>query len=62
MSVQHTNHTLMQKEVIAFAVITAIGAAALALGLALIIFANYHERAYMFLILGQEVLWEDLPG
>ena len=62
MSVQHTNHTLMQKEVIAFAVITAIGAAALAFGLTLIIFAHYHERAYMFLILGAGGFMGGLAG
>jgi hypothetical protein len=51
-SVQHTNQSLTQKQPITFAVITVFGAAALLLGLALIIYAHYHERAYIFLGLG----------
>lgn len=43
---------MTQKESIKFAGITLVGAAGLLLGLALIIFAQYHERAYVFLILG----------
>jgi uncharacterized membrane protein HdeD (DUF308 family) len=49
---QHTNQSFTQKQPIAFAVITIIGVAALLLGLALIIYAHYHERAYIFLGLG----------
>jgi hypothetical protein len=49
---QQNNQSLTQKQPITFAVITIIGAAALLLGLALIIFAHYHERAYVFLGLG----------
>jgi hypothetical protein len=50
-SAQQTDHSLMRKEARTFAVITAVGAVALVLGLSLIIFAHYHERAYIFLIL-----------
>ncbi len=49
---QHTNQSLPQKQPITFAAITIIGVAALLLGLALIIHAHYHERAYIFLGLG----------
>ncbi len=52
MSLQQSDHSLMQKKSMTFAVITVVGAAALLLGLALIIFAEYHERAYIFLVLG----------
>src|SRR2546429_9705803 len=52
MSLQQSDHSLMQKKSMTFAVITIVGAAALMLGLALIIFAQYHERAYIFLVLG----------
>jgi hypothetical protein len=52
MSVQQSDHSSTQKEAKIFAFITGVGAAALLLGLALIIFAQYHERAYIFLILG----------
>ncbi len=51
-TVRQTDRSLMRKETRAFAVITTVGAVALALGLALIIFAHYHERAYIFLVLG----------
>jgi hypothetical protein len=51
-SVQHTNQSFTQKQPITFAVITIIGAAALLLGLVLVIYAHYHERAYIFLGLG----------
>lgn len=49
---QHTNQSYTQKQPITFAVIAVIGAAALLLGMALIIYAHYHERAYIFLGLG----------
>src|SRR5437764_10693423 len=52
MSVQQSDHSLTQKQSITFAAITVCGIAALLLGLALIIFAHYHERAYVFLGLG----------
>src|SRR5437764_9598651 len=50
MSVRQSNRSLTQKQ--SFAVVTFFGVAALLLGLALIIFAHYHERAYVFLGLG----------
>jgi hypothetical protein len=50
--VQQSDHSLTQKQSITFAAITVFGVAALLLGLALIIFAHYHERAYVFLCLG----------
>src|SRR5690349_16380156 len=51
-SVQQLDQYLTRKRPIAFAVITLLGAASLALGFALIIFKGYHERAYVFLLLG----------
>ena len=47
-----TDHSLTQKQRVAFVSITVFGVGALLLGLALIIFAHYHERAYVFLGLG----------
>lgn len=52
MSVQQSDHSLTQKDSMIFAVITVVGAIVLMLGLALIIYANYHERAYILLDLG----------
>lgn len=52
MSVQLSDHSLTQKQAITFAAFTVFGVAALLLGLALIIYAHYHERAYVFLGLG----------
>lgn len=52
MSVQHSEHPLVQKQIITFASIIVIGAMAILLGLTLIIYAHYHERAYVFLALG----------
>jgi hypothetical protein len=52
MSVQQSDHSLTRKQSLTFATITVIGVAALLLGLVLIIFAHYHERAYVFLGLG----------
>ena len=52
MSMQQSDHLLTQKQSLLFAAITVFGVAALLLGLALIIFAHYHERAYVFLGLG----------
>ncbi len=49
---QQSDHSLTRKQLLTFATITVFGAAALLLGLALIIFAHYHERAYVFLGLG----------
>jgi hypothetical protein len=49
---QQTDHSLTQKQRVAFVAITVFGVAALLLGLVLIIFAHYHERAYVFLGLG----------
>jgi hypothetical protein len=50
--VQHFNHSNTRKQSLTFATITAFGVAAVLLGLALILFAHYHERAYLFLGLG----------
>ncbi len=52
MAVQLSDHSLTQKQAITFVVLTVFGVAALLLGLALIIYAHYHERAYVFLGLG----------
>src|SRR5437868_12207797 len=49
---QQSDHLLTQKQSLLFAAITVFGVAALFLGLALIIYAHYHERAYVFLGLG----------
>ncbi len=49
---QPTDHSLTQKQHVAFVSLSVFGIAALLLGLALIIFAHYHERAYVFLGLG----------
>ncbi len=48
---QKSDHSLMLKWP-AFAVIALLGVASLLLGLGLIIYVNYHERAYVFLGLG----------
>jgi hypothetical protein len=50
--VQQTNHSLRQQQRVTFVAITVFGVAALLLGLVLIIFAHYHERAYIFLVVG----------
>src|SRR5258708_2060578 len=52
MSVQQSDHSLTQKYAIIFAAIIVFGVEVLLLGLALIILAHYHERAYVFLGLG----------
>src|SRR5436309_7881288 len=52
MSVQQFDHFLTQKQSLTLAAVTVFGVAALLLGLSLIIFAHYHERAYVFLGLG----------
>jgi len=62
MSVQQSDHSSTQKGAITFAVVSSAGAAALALGLALIISAQYHERAYIFLILGAGGFMGGLAG
>ncbi len=62
MSVQQSDHSLTQKDSMIFAVITVVGAAALVLGLSLIIYANYHERAYIFLDLGAGGLIGGIAG
>jgi hypothetical protein len=46
---QRSNHAVTPKQPLTFAIIAVFGVAALLLGLALIIFAHYHERAYVFL-------------
>ncbi len=51
-SLQQSDHSLARNQLLTFATITVFGGAALLLGLALIIFAQYHERAYIFLDLG----------
>jgi hypothetical protein len=50
-SLQKSVHALIEKRP-AFAAITVLGVASLLLGLGLIIYVNYHERAYIFLGLG----------
>jgi hypothetical protein len=50
--VQQSDHSITRKLPFTFAAITVFGVAALLVGLALIIFARYHERAYVFLGLG----------
>jgi hypothetical protein len=52
LSVQPSDHTPIQRQSLPFAIVTICGAASLLLGLVLIIFAHYHERAYIFLALG----------
>ena len=54
------NHTLTQNQ--SFAAITVFGVVALLLGLALIIFAHYHERAYIFLGLGAAAFIGGIAG
>ena len=49
---QQSDHFPTPKQPITFAALTLFGVVALLLGLALIIFAHYHERAYVFLGLG----------
>jgi len=49
---QPSDHSHTRKQPLTFATITLFGVAALLLGLALIFFAHYHERAYVFLGLG----------
>ncbi len=49
---QQFDHSHPRKQFLTFASITTLGIAALLLGLALILFAHYHERAYIFLGLG----------
>ncbi len=49
---QQSNHSLTQKQLVTLVALTVFGIAALLLGLVLIIFAHYHERAYVFLGLG----------
>src|ERR1051326_1909692 len=50
--VQQLDQFLSRKRPVAFAVFTVLGVAALALGLALIVYKGYHERAYVFLGMG----------
>lgn len=49
---QPSNHAPIRRQSLPFAIITICGAATLLLGLVLIFFAHYHERAYIFLALG----------
>ncbi len=49
---QRSDHSLTRKQSLTFASIAVFGVAALLVGLVLIIFAHYHERAYVFLGLG----------
>src|SRR2546421_7980158 len=49
---QQSGHSHTRKQLLTFATLTVFGVAALLLGLALILFAHYHERAYIFLGLG----------
>jgi len=50
--VQQSSHSHTRKQLLTFATLTVFGVAALLLGLALILVAHYHERAYIFLSLG----------
>jgi len=50
--VQQLDQSFTQKQSIAYVGIIVLGVAALALGLALIVYKNYHERAYVFLGMG----------
>ena len=50
--VQQFDQSLSQKRPVVFAILTILGVAALALGLFLIVYENFHERAYIFLGLG----------
>ncbi len=59
---EQPHHALKQKEAITFTIVSSVGAAALVLGLVLIISANYHERAYLFLILGAGGFMGGLAG
>ena len=59
---EQPHHALTQKEAITFAIVSSVGSAALVLGLVLIISANYHERAYIFLILGAGGFMGGLAG
>ena len=52
MSVQHLEHSPTRKQSLTFGTISVLGVAAFLLGLALILFVHYHERAYLFLGLG----------
>src|SRR5450759_4194701 len=52
MFVQQFDYSHTQKQLLTFATITALGIAALLVGIVLILFAHYHERAYIFLGLG----------
>src|SRR5437879_5924693 len=52
MSRQHSDHSLTRKQPLTLATMSVFGVAALLLGLTLIIFAHYHERAYVLLGLG----------
>src|SRR5438270_1418682 len=49
---QTSGHSHTRKQLLTFATLTVFGVVALLLGLALILFAHYHERAYIFLGLG----------
>ncbi len=49
---QQTHRSLTPKQALTFSAITMFGAAALLVGIFLIIYAHYHERAYSFLGLG----------
>jgi hypothetical protein len=60
MPVRQLNSALTQKQ--SFVAITVFGVLALLLGLALIIFAHYHERAYVFLGLGAAAFIGGIAG
>ena len=59
---QQSDHSLTAKQSLLFAAVIVFGVAALLLGLALIIFAHYHERAYIFLGLGAAGLIGGIAG
>ena len=49
---QQSDHSLTPKQSLLFAAVIVFGVATFLLGLALVIFAHYHERAYVLLGLG----------
>ncbi len=59
---QQTNTSPLYQKTLPFAVISLLGVVAVLVGLGLIIFANFHERAYVFLGLGAAGLIGGVAG
>ncbi|HEV2583253.1 MAG TPA: hypothetical protein VGT44_20500 [Ktedonobacteraceae bacterium] len=59
---QQTNTSPLSQKPLPFALISLLGGAAVLLGLGLIIFAHYHERAYVLLGLGAAGLIGGIAG